>query len=156
MINLCWTIKKAEHQRIDAFELRCWRRFLRVPWTARRSSQSILEGIRPWIFIGRTDAKAEVPLLWPPNMKSWLIGKDSDAGKDWGLEEKGATEDVMIGWHHWLNGCEFEQTLEDSEGQGSLVYCSPWGRKESDTSECLNSNNDCRSHILQLRPSEAK
>ena len=98
-----WTIKKDEHWRIDAFELWCWRRFLRDPWTARSSNQSI---IKSWVFIGRTDAEAETPILRPPHVKSWLIGKDLDAGRDWGQEEKGTTEDEMVGWHHWLNGHE--------------------------------------------------
>ena len=107
-----WTVKKPERRRIDAFELRCWRRLLRVPWTARRSKQSILKEIQPvhskgdqsWVFFGRTDAKAESLVLWPPHVKSWLTGKDSDAGRDWGQEEKGTTEDEMAGWHHRLNG----------------------------------------------------
>ena len=81
------------------------------------------------IFIARTDAKAEASILWPPNVKNWLIGKDSDAGKDWGHEEKGRIEDEMVGWHDWLNGHEFEQALGVNDGQGSLVCCSPWGRK---------------------------
>ena len=98
-----WTIKKAECQRIDAFELWCWRRLLRVPWTARSS-----KGNKSWIFIGRTDAEAETPVLWPPDTKNWLIWKDPDAGKDWRQEEKGATEDEMVGRHHRLNGHEFE------------------------------------------------
>ena len=80
-----------------------------------------------WIFIRRSDAEAETPILWPPDVKSWLIRKDPDAGKDWGQKEKGATEDKMVGWHHWLNGHEFEQTPGDSEEQASLVCCSPWG-----------------------------
>ena len=88
------------------------------------------KGNQPWIFIGRTDAEAEAPGLWPPDAKSWLIGKDPKAGKDWGKEDKGATEDEMVGWHHQLNGQEFEQTLGDSEGQGSLGCCSSWGHKE--------------------------
>ena len=92
------------------------------------------KGNHPWIFIGRTDAEAETPLLWPPDGKNWLIGKDLDAGKDWG-QEKGMTEDEMIGWHHQFNGHEFEQTLGDGKGQGSLVCCSPWGHKELDTAE---------------------
>ena len=149
-----WTIKKAEHWRIDAFELWFWRRLLRVRWTARRSNQSILKEISPkyplegllpklklqyfghlmwradslektlespldckqikpvhpkrnqsWIFIGRTDA--EVPILWPPDAKSWLTGKDPDAGKDWGQEEKGTTEDEMVGWHYQLSIHQF-------------------------------------------------
>ena len=95
-----WTVKKAECWRIDAFELWCWGRCLRVPWTARRSNQSILKEISPGLFIGRTDAEAETPVLWPPHVKSWLIGKDSDAGRDWGKEETGTTEDEMAGWHH--------------------------------------------------------
>ena len=84
---------------------------------------------QPWIFIGRTDAEAEAPILWPPDAKSRLIGKDPHAGEDWGQEEKGVTEDEMVGLHHGLNGHEFEQTLGDSEGQGSLVCCSVWGRR---------------------------
>ena len=91
------------------------------------------EGDQPWVFFGRNDAKAEAPVLWPPHVKSKLIGKDPDAGRDWGQEEKGMTEDEMARWHHQLNGHEFEPTLGDSAGQGSLACCSPWGRKESDT-----------------------
>ena len=91
-----------------------------------------------WIFTGRTDAEAETPILWPPDVKNWLIGKDPDAGKDWRQEEKGMTEDEMVGWHHRLNGYEFEQALGVRVGQGSLVCCSPWGRKESDKTEQLN------------------
>ena len=125
-----WTIKKAEHQRIDAFELWCWRRHLRVPWTARRSNQSSSKGNQSWIFIGRTDAEAEAPILWPPDVKSWLTGKQPDAGKDWRREEKGTTEDEMFGWHHRLNGHEFEEGLGDGEGQGSPSCCSPQGRKD--------------------------
>ena len=102
-----WTIKKAEHWRIDAFELWCWRRLLRVPWTARRSNQSILKGDQYCVFIGRTAVEAEITILWPPDVKSWLIGKDPDAGRDWGQEEKGTIEDEMVGWHHRLNGQEF-------------------------------------------------
>ena len=89
------------------------------------------------VFIGRTDVEAETPILWPPDAKRWLIGKDSDAGKDWRQEEKRTTEDEMVGWHHWLDGPEFEQALGVGDGQGSLVCCSPWGRKESDMSERL-------------------
>ena len=91
-----------------------------------------------WIFIGRTDG--EVPMLWPPDVKSRLIGKDPDTGKDWGQEEKGVTEDEMVKWHHRLNGHKFEQTPRDSEGQGSLACCSPSGLKKSDTTEQLNNN----------------
>ena len=89
-------------------------------------------------FFGRNDAKAEAPVLWPPHAKSWLIGKDSDAGRDWGPEEKGTTEDEMAGWHHWLEGRESEWTLGDGDGQGGLACCNSWCRKESDTTERLN------------------
>ena len=96
---------------------------------------------QPWIFIGRTTGEAEAPILWPPDAKSWLIGKDPDAGKNRGQEVKGATEVEKAGWHRWLNGHEFEQTLGDREGQRSLVCCNPWGHKSSDTTEWLNNNN---------------
>ena len=85
------------------------------------------KGNQPWIFIGRTDAEAEAPVLWPLDVKSWLIGKDPDAGKDWGQEEKRVRADEIVGWHYWLNGHEFEQTPGDSEGHGSLICYSPWG-----------------------------
>ena len=101
-----------------------------------------LKGSQSWIFIGRTDAEAEAPILWPFDAKSQLIRKDSEAGKDWQQEEKGATEDEIVGWHHRLNGHEFVQTLGDSERQGSLACCSPWGRKESDVTERLNNNDN--------------
>ena len=96
------------------------------------------EGDQPWDFFGRNDAKAEAPVLWPPHAKSWLIGKDSGAGRDWGQEEKGTTEDEMAGWHHWLAGRESELTPGDGDGQGGLACCHSWGRKESDTTERLN------------------
>ena len=95
------------------------------------------KGDQSWVFFGRTDAKAETPLLWPPHAKSWLIGKDSDAGRDWWQEEKGMTEDEMAGWHHRLNGHEFEWTLGVGDGQGGLACCDSWGHKESDTTEEL-------------------
>ena len=96
------------------------------------------KGNQLWIVIGRTDAEAEAPILCPPDTKSWLIKEDSDAGRYWNQEAKGATEDEIVGRHHWLNGHEFEQTLGDGEGQGSLVCCSLWGCKELDTTERLN------------------
>ena len=96
------------------------------------------EGDQPWNFFGRNDAKAETPVLWPPHVKSWLIGKDSDAGRDWGQEEKGTTEDEMAGWRHWLNGREFAWTPGVGDGQGGLVCCDSWGHKKSDTTERLN------------------
>ena len=96
------------------------------------------EGDQPWNFFGRNDAEAETPVLWPPHVKSWLIGKDSDAGRDWRQEEKGTTEDEMAGWHHWLDGHESEWTPGVGDGQGGLVCCDSWGRKESDMTEWLN------------------
>ena len=96
------------------------------------------KGDQSWVFIGRTDVEAETLILWPPHAKSWLIGKDPDAGKDWRQEKKGMTEDEMVGWHHRLNGHGFGWTLGVGDGQGGLVCCSPWGHKESDTTEQLN------------------
>ena len=96
------------------------------------------EGNQSWIFIGRTDDETEVSILWPPDVKNWLIGKDSDAGKDWRQEEKGMVEDEKVGWHRWLDGCEFEQTPGVGDGQGSLVCCSPGGYKEPEMTEWLN------------------
>ena len=96
------------------------------------------KGNQSWMFIGRTDAEAEVPILWPPDAKNWLIAKDPDAGKDWRQEEKEMAEDETIGWHYRLNGHEFEQASGVGDGQGTLACCSPWGRKESDTTEWLN------------------
>ena len=86
-----------------------------------------------WVFIGRTDAEAKTPILWPPHVKSWLVGKDPDAGRDWGQEEKGTTEDEMVGWHHWLSGHGFGWTPGVGDGQGGLACCGSWGHKESDT-----------------------
>ena len=136
-MDVSWTIKKAEHRRIDAFELGCWRRLLRIPWTARRSNQSILKEISPGYSLEGL-IEAEMPILWLPDAKSWLIGKDSDAGKDWGQEEKGTTEDEMAGWHPRLNGHEFGWTLGVGDGQGGLACCNSWGCKELDTTERLN------------------
>ena len=101
------------------------------------------KGNLPLLLIGRTDAEAEAPILWPPDAKSWLIGKDPDAGEDQRQEEKRTTEDEMVGWHHWLNGHEFGQALEDGEGQGSLACCSPWGCKELDRTWQLNNRAAC-------------
>ena len=130
-----WTKKKAEHQRIDAFELWCWRRLLRVPWSLNP------KGNQPWIFTVKTDGEAEAPILWPPDPKSWLISKNPDSGKDWRQEERGTTEEEMVGWYRWLNGHEFEPALGNGE-QGSLACCSPWGHKELDTIERMNNNNN--------------
>ena len=126
-----WTIKKAKSRRTGAFQL-CWRRLLSVPWTDSKKIKPVNpRGNQPWIFIGRTDAEA--PILRPLDLKSRLIGKDPDSGKDWGQEQRGTTEDEMVGWYHRLNVHEFEQTLGDSEGQGSLACWNPWVPKESDT-----------------------
>ena len=105
-----WTIKKAEHWRIDAFELWCWRRPLRVAWTARRSNQSILKEISPGCSLEGLKLKLKLHNTLATYAKSWLIGKDPDAGKDWGQEEKGTTEDKMVGWHYWLDGYGFGWT----------------------------------------------
>ena len=107
---------------------------LESPLDSKEIKQVNPKGNQPWIFTGSIDAEAEAPVLWSPDVKSWLTGKDPDSGKDWGQEEeKGTTKDEMVGWHHWLSGHEFEQTLGDSEGQERLVCCSPWDCKESDT-----------------------
>ena len=132
-----WTMKKTERQRIDAFELWCWRRLLRVPWTARRSNKSILKEISPGCSLEGLMLKC-VMLHTIPHVKNWLIEKDPDAGRDWGQEEKGRTKDEMAGWHHWLDGHEFGWTLGVGDGQGGLACCDSWGRKELDMTERLN------------------
>ena len=133
-----WTVNKAEHWRINAFELWCWRRLLRIPWTARRSSQCILREISPACSLEGLLLELETPKLWPPDVKSWLIWKDPDAGKDSGQEEKGTTEDEMVGWHHQHNGHGFGWTPGAGDGQGGLACCGSWGLKELDTTEQLN------------------
>ena len=117
-----------------------WDKTLESPLDCKEIKPVNPKGNQSWILIGRTDAKAEAPILWPPDLKSWLIWKDPDAGKDWGQEEKGTTEDEMVGQHHQLNGHEFEQTPGDSEGQGSVACYSSWGCKEMDMTERLNNN----------------
>ena len=133
-----WTVKKAECQRIDAFELWYWRRLLRV--LACKEIQPVhSKGDQFWDFFGGNDAKAETPVvLWPPHAKIWLIGKDSDAGRDWGQEEKGTREDEMAGWHHQLNGYVSEWTLGVGDRQGGLACCSSCGCQKLDTTERLN------------------
>ena len=122
-----------------SFELWCWKRLLKAPWTARRSNQSILKEISPGCSLEGLMLKLKLH-LWPPDVKSWLIWKDPDAGKDWRREEKGTTEDEMVGWHHRLNGHELEQTPGDGERQGSLACCSPW---------------DCRvGHVWAVEPQQ--
>ena len=130
-----WTIKKAESQRIDAFEL-WWT--LESPLDCKEIQPVYPKRDQSWVFIGRTDTEAETPILWPPDVKSWLVWKDPDAGKYWRQEEKGTTEDEMVGWHHQLSGHEFEQALGVGDGQGGLACCGSWGHKESDTAEQLN------------------
>ena len=133
-----WTIKVAEHW---CFWTVMLEKAPESPLDCKEIKWVIPKGNQPWLFIGRTDAEVEASGLWPPDMKSRLIGKDPIAGKDWRWEEKGTTEHKMVEWHHWLNGHEFEQALGDGEGQGSLACCSPWGGKELDTTELLNKNN---------------
>ena len=133
-----WTIKKAECRKFDAFELWCWRRFLKSALDCKEIQPVHPKGDQSWVFIGRTDVEAKTPILWPPHAKSWLIWQDPDAGKDWGPEEKGTTEDEMVGWHHRLNGHGFGWTPGVDDGQGGLACCNPWGHKESDTTEWLN------------------
>ena len=122
-----WTIKKVEYQRIDDFELWCWRRLL---LDCKEIQPVHPKGDQTWVFIERTDVEAETPMLWPPDVKSWLIWKDPDAGKDWGQQKKGMTEYDMVGWHHRLNGYGFGWTLGVGDGQGSMACCGPWGLKE--------------------------
>ena len=124
-----WTRKKVECQRIDASELWCWRRFLRVPWTARRSNQSILKEINTEYSLEGLMLKLKLQNCGHLMQRSQLIREDPDAGKDWSQEKKGMTEEKMVGWHHQLNGHEFEQALGDGEGQGSLACYYPWGHK---------------------------
>ena len=119
ILGVLYILKKTEGQRIDVFKLWCWRRLLRAPWPAKQSNQSILKDINPEYSLEGLITIA--PKHWPPDVKRRLIGKDPDAEKYWRQEEKGTTEDVMVGWHHWFNGHEFEQTLGDNERQGSLA-----------------------------------
>ena len=130
-------LRTAEHRRINAFELWCWKRPFRVPWTLRTAVHP--KGSKSWLFTGRTDAEAEAPILWPPDMKNWLLREDLYAGKDWRQKEKGMAEDEMVGWHHWL-GHESDQAPGVGDGQGSLACCSPWGCKELDTTEWTELN----------------
>ena len=111
---------------------------LESPLDSREIKPVDPKGNQSWIIIGRIDAEAETPIFWPPDVKNWLIGKDPDAQNDWRQEEKWTTEDEMVGWHHWLDGHEFEQAPEVGDEQGGLACCSPWGHKESDMTEQLN------------------
>ena len=133
-----WTVQKAEHRRFDAFELWCWRRLLRVSWTARRSNQSILQEISPGCSLEGLMLRLKLQYFGHVMRRADSFWKDPGAGKDWGQEEKGTTEDEMVGWHHWLNGHESGWTPGVSDGQGGLACCSSCGSKESDTTEQLN------------------
>ena len=123
---------------MDAFELWCWRRLLRVPWTARRSNQSILKEINLGCWLEGLMVKLKLQYFGYLMRRADSFEKTPDAGKDWGQEEKGMTEDEMVGWHHWLDWHRIGWTLEVGDGQGGLACCDSWGRKESDTTERLN------------------
>ena len=138
-----WTVKKAERWRW-CFWTVVLEKTLESPLDCKEIKPGNPKGNQSWIFIRRTDTEAEVPILWPPDTKEWLIGKDLDAGKDWRQEEKGMTEDEMVGWHHQLNGHEFEQASGVGDGQAGLACCCPWGSRQS---EWLN-NNDSKFHTL--------
>ena len=137
-----WTIKKALIQKSRCFWIVVLEKTLESPLDSKEIKPVNPKRNQSWILIGRTDAEAETPIPWPPDAKSQLIEKDLDAGKDWRQEEKGAAEDEIVGWHHWLNVHKFEQSPGDSEGQGSLACYSPWGHKELNTTEWLNNNNN--------------
>ena len=147
-----WTIKKAESWRLDAFELWSWKRLLRVPWTARRSNQSILKKINPEYSLEGVRLKLKIQ-YFGPDANNRLIRKDTDAGKDWRQKEKGTTDDEMVGWHHQLNGHKFEEALGYCERQGSLACCSQWGCKYLDSTEWLNNNI---TQQMVIRPEQAE
>ena len=132
-----WTVKKAERQRIDVWTV-VLEKTLESPLDCKDIQPVYSEGDQPWDFFGKNDAKAEVPVLWPPHVKSWLTRKDFHAGRDWRQEEKGMTEDEMAGWHHWLDGRESEWTPGVGDGQGGLACCDSGDHKESATTEQLN------------------
>ena len=132
-----WTVKNTECQRIDAFELWCWRKLLRVPWTTRLSNQSILKEISPGCYLEGMMLKLKLQ-YFGHLMRKVDSSEKTDAGRDWGQEKKGTTEDEMAGWHHRLDGREFEWTPGDGDGQGGLECCNSWGYKESDMTERLN------------------
>ena len=133
-----WSVKKAECQKNWCFWTVVMEKTLESPLDCKEIQPVYPKGDQSWVFFGRNDAKAEIPVLWPPHAKSWLTGKDSDAGRDWGQEEKGTTEDEMAGWHHQLDGHEFEWTPGAGDGQGGLACCNSWGCKKSDMTERLN------------------
>ena len=133
-----WTIKKSWALKNWCFWTVVLEKTLESSLDCKEIQPVHPKGDQSWVFVGRTDVEAETPILWPPDMKSWLTGNDSDAGKDWEQEEKGTTEDEMVGWHHRLDGHGFGWTPGVSDGQGGLACCGSWGRKESDPTEGLN------------------
>ena len=145
-----WTIKKAEH-RNWCFRIMVLEKTLESPLDCKEIQPVRPKGNQPWIWAGRTGAETEAPIFWPPDVKSRLNGKDFDAGKGWGQEEKRAIEDEMVGCHHWLSGHEFEQSLGDCEEQGSWVCCSPWGHKASDTTYWLNNSKAWTSWMTSFK-----
>ena len=146
-----WTIKKAECQRIDVFLTMVLEKTLESPLDHKEIQPVHPKGDQSWVFIGRSDVEAETPILGPPDSKSWLIWTDPDVGKDWGQEEKGMTEEEMVGWHHRLNGHGFGWTPGVGNGQGGLASCSSWGCKESDTTEQLNWTDSKLSSLPRLQ-----
>ena len=145
-------VKVGLWRKLSTEELMLWtvvlEKTLESPLDCREIQLVHPKGSQSWVFIGRTDTEAETPVLWPPDAKSWLIGKDCVAGRDWGQEEKGTTEDEMVGWHHWLNGHEFEESLGVGDGQGGMVCCDSWGRKELDMTEQLDWTELNQAHSL--------
>ena len=136
-----WELNHIEGRGLNwCFQIVVLEKILESPLDCKEIKPANPKGNQPWIFIRRTDARAEAPELWLPNVKCWFIGKDPDAGKDWRQEEKGTAEDEIVIWHHQLNGHEFKQTPGDNKGQGSLTCCSPWACKELDTIQRLNNN----------------
>ena len=131
-------VAKSRTRLSDWTELNWTEYLIESPLDCKEIQPVHLKGDQSWVFTGSTEAEAETPILWLPHVKSWLIGKDPDAGRDWGQEEKEMTENEMAGWHHWLNGHEFEWTLRIGDGQEGLACCDSWGHKESDTTEQLN------------------
>ena len=140
-----WTINK------ESWALKNWclwtvvlEKMLESPLDCKEIQPINAKGNPSWIFIGRTDAEAETPVLWSPDAKNWLIGKDPDAGKDWSWEEKGMTKDEMVGFYHWLDGHEFEQALGVGDGQEGLVCCSPWGSQRVGQNDWIELNRHKR------------
>ena len=148
-----WTIKESWAPKNWCFWIVALEKTLESPLDCKEIQPLHPKGDQSWMFIGRTDAKTEIQILWPPHTKSWLISKDHDAGRDWGQEEKGTTEDEMAGWHHWLDGHEFEWTPGVGDGQGGLVCCDSWNCNESDTTEQLNWT-ELKAECLQAVSSE--